>query len=1403
MYSSQQFELADDAIAEEQALQQQIEQQQAAQQEAETQAAAAEQKQQAEITAKTDPKTGRPKSGHEMLDAKQYGLAENAQEAVNAVGGGLVDTVNDVLSLPKFLDPKFYQKGEEYKPPFAEIEKPVTKTVWGNVIRTGVNFLSLGFGTGAVAVKGAGLVSKLGKAGEVASKGLKWYGAGKTTVAGRLAQGAAQGAVSDVISTQSQKSNLAAELVKLKPEWEDALGNFATNENMSPAQRSLYNIVEGMGIGLIADAALEGVTAGVRGVREASAQASAQISDPELSKLFKDRQGDSLKRSEERAYQLKTERIEKAAKEEMYRVAYKAAKKDGTIHPDMKFTDYLATNPKNLWGSLAPEDKLKAMQDYADRKGESWGPSYNADARQRYQEEVTATRAVDEINRNPENYMQQEMDFSTSPKQTELLDPNTGEALGGGASAMNPNPPPRRSYDVIEGELTQGANSSVTDNVFHGIRDRHRIRTEWTQSDGAPRGGLTDANIGRIANGAPGHSVVEVQRMTDALVEDSSYQDHIEWLRGHQQAPKDIKEMAENLIDDFYSSRGINDISQLTADDLMFDSALFGKDRSRLFGKEVLDPAGVYVVDLMVGQGITRIRDMARLAKSVSDNVDVLEQDGIARTIKENMLTLLKYRKESSALHSYGLSAFKVPKMSDEVMEAVAEKSRAAETMLDDIFKTLDEDTDDNLLNLYIDALSKSDTFTNMKDLHQAMHRNLQGYTDGDQVQRNAILRELNSVYTHSILSGPRTFTRATMSTGINAFMRPVATIVGSTGSYISGNDRTLRSALYELGGMMDGLGEAWELTKRSWNAQIGKELPEANTFAAAAFENVDDIKWQQQGSFFMAHGSDGEKAAWLTANFIRGFNKNPILSWAAKGMEAADTGWRHIIARGRLKSMAFLEAYDTLVDSGRSASDADIQKLLPEIAENFHSKVWAEDGRITDQLAKMAGDEIAMTRELQGFGKKLDEAFSANALLRPFLLFARTSYNSLELTGKHLPVLNNWIKEVNDIKNLDINTPDGAQILQSKYGISNADDLAGARALIRGRETIGLGTIALVSSAFMNGMITGNGPPDRELRDTWIQAGWRPRSIKIGNKYISYDALEPLNSIISTVCDIGDASLEMGEKWTEQQLGRLGYILSMNVTNKSFMSGLTQLVDVVQMKGNRPAMVAGGLVNGVIPLSGARNEMGKLLAPGMRELEAGLADSIRNRNLWTDIITPDGQQLPYRYDILNGTKLNDYDFMTRAFNAVSPFQLNVGTTPTRELLFRSLFDVKTTVNSGPNNEALTAQMKSKYQFFIGKQNIEAQLDNLFQNPDVVKSILDMESDRAAGRRYDAMTTLHNEQIRQIFDSAKRTAWQQLKNDDGPVAKEIANAAMTRLAGQRRKGGSSEEANAILQMRNK
>ena len=80
--------------------------------------------------------------------------------------------------------------------------------------------------------------------------------------------------------------------------------------------------------------------------------------------------------------------------------------------------------------------------------------------------------------------------------------------------------------------------------------------------------------------------------------------------------------------------------------------------------------------------------------------------------------------------------------------------------------------------------------------------------------------------------------------------------------------------------------------------------------------------------------------------------------------------------------------------------------------------------------------------------------------------------------------------------------------------------------------------------------------------------------------------------------------------------------------------------------------------MNNTIPLGGLRNDIGKLFNPHMKELNKGWSDTFRNRNLIFEY--GPGADLPTKYDMLNGKPIQSYNFFTRAFNAVSPIQINL-----------------------------------------------------------------------------------------------------------------------------------------------
>ena len=75
---------------------------------------------------------------------------------------------------------------------------------------------------------------------------------------------------------------------------------------------------------------------------------------------------------------------------------------------------------------------------------------------------------------------------------------------------------------------------------------------------------------------------------------------------------------------------------------------------------------------------------------------------------------------------------------------------------------------------------------------------------------------------------------------------------------------------------------------------------------------------------------------------------------------------------------------------------------------------------------------------------------------------------------------------------------------------------------------------------------------------------------------------------------------------------------------------------------------------------------MGKLFVPYMRELGSGIDQSIRNRNLIMEMLP--GEDIPIKYDMLNGKPIKDWDFPTRMFNMFSPFSINLDQSIGRKL---------------------------------------------------------------------------------------------------------------------------------------
>ena len=98
------------------------------------------------------------------------------------------------------------------------------------------------------------------------------------------------------------------------------------------------------------------------------------------------------------------------------------------------------------------------------------------------------------------------------------------------------------------------------------------------------------------------------------------------------------------------------------------------------------------------------------------------------------------------------------------------------------------------------------------------------------------------------------------------------------------------------------------------------------------------------------------------------------------------------------------------------------------------------------------------------------------------------------------------------------------------------------------------------VSVAASNGVVTGAGPKDKDLRKVMTDNGWQPYSIKVGDTYMSYQKLDPFATVIGLYADMFDAykwTTEEDQSELEKLMMATAISLTHNVKAKSYLQGL------------------------------------------------------------------------------------------------------------------------------------------------------------------------------------------------------------------------------------------------------
>ena len=1150
------------------------------------------------------------------------GLRGVVKEIQSAIGGGLQDTASSVVTLPERAIDMFSGEmqeeqqtdegyGAEWDDWFVDDSNPIeTKTWWGGALRSLVHFGSL-----AAAIIPAAKVAGITAA---------------TTVAGSLARGAAVGAASDVISKYSQEDN---GLAILRDRFNFIDTPLATKDTDHPAMKTLKNVVEGMGIGAIFDAASIVIGKGIKRVRVNKAG----------QEIVEDGTADAVQKAVNREADVEAQIREKAV-------------------DDLQTPNYTAYKNKDISDSWqgAPTSNGKA----SDVRNQLNRIEKEAGAEMGSTDSVTTPKRLASY---------------TTPVETELM---------------------VRSSQMAEDHVVEILGEFMTD-----VRLQAEIKAAKAQ----------------------GKTLAEI------------------W-----------GDSAE-LIKEVYEGRNRSDITPEQFWARMFEEPTVIK-KGAPDEITIWDPEKASASRLIIGSLMRELRDAGIGARELADIADLNDIDGPAKAIYEKIIAGLTQIKLSSMKTSGQLRAFGAGKQSlKQLNEAVNTQVADSIEAFRLAFKVAGDEPSGDLFKAYMEVISMSNDIRNVKDFDNWVRKKLKGGDFNGQPKTGVLIKELQAMMIHSVLSGPKTSVRAIMGTGTATFLRPISQVIGST---LTGDVATRKASLSALTGMIETIPEAWKLFNTKLNAYWSGDV------ATIKSRYIERTKGDEQWAIFSdwvensGRATLGDKAAFYMANMARSLNDNKFLTYSTKIMAATDDTFGYLLARAKGKEKAMRAAIDAV-------SKGDVVEITPDLLKNYENRflstVLDPDGNITDAATLYAKKEATLTQDLTGFARGLNDVFEKAPWAKPFFLFARTGVNGLALTAKHTPGFNFLVKEYNEIAGATVdNLKDVA-----KYGITTAEELANAKALQTGRLAIGGSIITMASMHFMNGGLTGNGPADRQQRRAWIDGGYKPRTITIGGVQVGYDSFEPFNLILSTIADIGDYSQLMGEEWTEDNLQKLALVVAQGVSSKSYLAGMQQFVDLFGGSPGQAERIVGGLMNNIIPMSSMRNELGKLFNPHMKELNAGIWQSIRNRNLITEGLAVN--EIPTKYDLLNGKPIRDWDFPTRMFNMFSPFSINLDQSEGRKLLFESKYDMRLSTLSSPDGLSLkkSPRLRSLFQKAIGDQNLEAALNRLARNPRVIQSLKFMQNDLNAGRReMDPRTAyVHNQLIHRLFQDARTKAWAQLMRD--------------------------------------
>ena len=711
----------------------------------------------------------------------------------------------------------------------------------------------------------------------------------------------------------------------------------------------------------------------------------------------------------------------------------------------------------------------------------------------------------------------------------------------------------------------------------------------------------------------------------------------------------------------------------------------------------------------------------------------------------------------------------------------------------------------DSFLEMYELSDGEINTIAKMNDDILKSFTDFRPVFDPDPDKPNLIAQAVRSNYFNSLLSAPGTAASAIIGNIGGIVAEPIAYFAGSVAR-----------------GDMKSLQRGWMAYSSVFDTQQ-KALPYAGRLFTKASQNPNSVKGQTRLDLVIkqeeklnqfryiaeqeaARGRNGFKFLLKVYEDQIGMAADPVFRLTPNLFTGFD-GWGGATLAN---AQARFRAMDELERLGEAATPARIK----ELATAEYNSMFDASGLIKDKVVKYQNADIALNLDT-GLSKQVDGLLKTIPGLTPFLTFPTTMMNLVRVADDYMPApLRSFQKDVNDLAYTSVQTfmenPERIDsILASRgYNLNELDETARLNALVDlknrtlGRKYIGSFVTSLAIGSvikdklFGDGLfsVTGDGSVDRQLNTARMKnSNFKPRSIigPDGTRF-EYDKLlgPGLANWVAAVANVADNFDMLGEAATQNAFEKLAFIFGASIGETGGLSAIRTLTEV--LSGNKFAAnrFAAGQLNSLGPLAGMRNEFGKILDGGLKDLNNDIISQINNRNRMIGLVDQTNR-LPTVISPVSGEAPNKYSMLQRIYNAYSPVKVHPAMTKEEKFLYDIEYDVSSAFRKRQGVD-LTADERNALNAEMGRQGFFrseiARISKTAEARNTIKELKTMRrqfigSEEVPIGRYDQIHMM----LRQAQKEAEELAFDALDSDMRNAIEQ--RMQMKKINGQRAEQG--------------